>query len=237
MYRPHAVPVFIFGPLGDSPLSPPRMEPLGSSVTEAARVLGAARHTLPRVLNGHAGISPEMVLLLEKADSSRGCCVRDAGDRSSPCSCLPSVVVVEVDVASVPVLNAKCHSPVSIRPEAALPPACTRRLDRKGRGKIPDGGGNQQPPPTSGRLSCYRGGASTGNPRRCNGRADRSRRGPSPGTRSSCRPAIPPPPDRLPPCCPPISCSGREPVQPGVSGSHPLSVPGPCLHPPTHTPG
>ena len=33
---------------------------LGLSVTEAAKVLGVARHTLSRVLNGHAAISPEM---------------------------------------------------------------------------------------------------------------------------------------------------------------------------------
>ena len=42
------------------------LEPLGLSVTEAARVLGVARHTLSRVLNGHAGISPEMAIRLEK---------------------------------------------------------------------------------------------------------------------------------------------------------------------------
>ena len=43
------------------------LEPLGLSVTEAARVLGVARHTLSRVVNGHAGISPEMAIRLEKA--------------------------------------------------------------------------------------------------------------------------------------------------------------------------
>ena len=43
------------------------LEPLGLSVTEAARVLGVARHTLSRVLNGHSAISPEMALRLEKA--------------------------------------------------------------------------------------------------------------------------------------------------------------------------
>ena len=43
------------------------LEPLGLNVTEAARVLGVARHTLSRVLNGHAGISPEMAIRLEKA--------------------------------------------------------------------------------------------------------------------------------------------------------------------------
>ncbi len=43
------------------------LEPLGLSVTEAAEVLGVARHTLSRVLNGHAAISPEMAIRLEKA--------------------------------------------------------------------------------------------------------------------------------------------------------------------------
>ena len=43
------------------------LEPLGLNVTEAARVLGVARHTLSRVLNGHSAISPEMAIRLEKA--------------------------------------------------------------------------------------------------------------------------------------------------------------------------
>ena len=43
------------------------LEPLGLNVTEAARVLGVARHTLSRVLNGQAAISPEMAIRLEKA--------------------------------------------------------------------------------------------------------------------------------------------------------------------------
>jgi addiction module HigA family antidote len=43
------------------------LEPLGLSVTEAARVLDVARHTLSRVLNGRAAISPEMAIRLEKA--------------------------------------------------------------------------------------------------------------------------------------------------------------------------
>lgn len=43
------------------------LEPLGLSVTDAARVLGVARHTLSRLLNGHAGISAEMAIRLEKA--------------------------------------------------------------------------------------------------------------------------------------------------------------------------
>ena len=43
------------------------LDPLCLSVTDAASVLGVARHTLSRVLNGHAGISPEMAIRLEKA--------------------------------------------------------------------------------------------------------------------------------------------------------------------------
>ena len=43
------------------------LEPLGLSVTDAAKALGVARHTLSRVINGHAGISPEMAIRLEKA--------------------------------------------------------------------------------------------------------------------------------------------------------------------------
>ena len=38
------------------------LDPLGLSVTEAAEVLGVARHTLSRVLNGHAAISPDMAI-------------------------------------------------------------------------------------------------------------------------------------------------------------------------------
>ena len=43
------------------------LDPLGLSVTEAAKVLDVARHTLSRVLNGHAAISTEMAIRLEKA--------------------------------------------------------------------------------------------------------------------------------------------------------------------------
>ena len=43
------------------------LEPLGVNVSEAARILGVARHTLSRVLHGHAAISPEMAVRLEKA--------------------------------------------------------------------------------------------------------------------------------------------------------------------------
>ena len=43
------------------------LEPWGLTVTEAAAVLGVARHTLSRVINGQAGISPDMAIRLEKA--------------------------------------------------------------------------------------------------------------------------------------------------------------------------
>lgn len=43
------------------------LEPLGLSVTEAARNLGVSRKQLSDVINGHAGISPEMAIRLDKA--------------------------------------------------------------------------------------------------------------------------------------------------------------------------
>lgn len=38
------------------------LDPLGLSVTDAARLLGVARHTLSRVVDSHAGISAEMAI-------------------------------------------------------------------------------------------------------------------------------------------------------------------------------
>ncbi|SFU88833.1 HigA family addiction module antitoxin [Halomonas korlensis] len=43
------------------------MEPLGLSVTAAAEALGVSRKTLSAVLNGKAGISPEMAIRLSIA--------------------------------------------------------------------------------------------------------------------------------------------------------------------------
>ena len=43
------------------------LKPLGLNVTQAAQVLGVARHTLSRVVNGHAAISARMAIRLEKA--------------------------------------------------------------------------------------------------------------------------------------------------------------------------
>jgi addiction module HigA family antidote len=43
------------------------LEPLGLSVTAAAKALGVSRKTLSALLNGHAGISPEMAVRLSMA--------------------------------------------------------------------------------------------------------------------------------------------------------------------------
>jgi addiction module HigA family antidote len=43
------------------------LDPLDLSVTAAAAHLGVAHHTLSRLLNGQAGISPEMAIRLEMA--------------------------------------------------------------------------------------------------------------------------------------------------------------------------
>ncbi len=43
------------------------IEPLGITVTDAARALCISRKTLSAILNGRAGISPEMAIRLSKA--------------------------------------------------------------------------------------------------------------------------------------------------------------------------
>jgi len=43
------------------------LEPLGLTVTTAAKGLGISRKTLSELLNGHSGISPEMAIRLSKA--------------------------------------------------------------------------------------------------------------------------------------------------------------------------
>jgi len=43
------------------------LEPLGLTVTEAARALGVSRKQLSDVVNGRAGISAEMAIRLDKA--------------------------------------------------------------------------------------------------------------------------------------------------------------------------
>ncbi len=43
------------------------LEPLGLSVTKAAKALGVSRKTLSSILNGRAGISPEMAVRLSIA--------------------------------------------------------------------------------------------------------------------------------------------------------------------------
>ena len=43
------------------------IEELGLSATRVAEILGIPRATLSKVLNGHAALSPEMALRIEKA--------------------------------------------------------------------------------------------------------------------------------------------------------------------------
>ncbi len=46
------------------------IEPLGLTVTRAARALGVTRQTLNNLVNGRAGVSPEMAIRLSKAFGS-----------------------------------------------------------------------------------------------------------------------------------------------------------------------
>ena len=43
------------------------LDPNGLSITEGAKVLGVSRTTLSRLINGQAGVSPEMAIRLAKA--------------------------------------------------------------------------------------------------------------------------------------------------------------------------
>lgn len=43
------------------------IEPLGLTITSAAKVLGVTRQTLNSIVNGKSGISPEMAVRLDKA--------------------------------------------------------------------------------------------------------------------------------------------------------------------------
>ena len=43
------------------------LEPLGLTITEAAKALGVSRKTLSAILNGRAGVSPEMAVRLSIA--------------------------------------------------------------------------------------------------------------------------------------------------------------------------
>jgi addiction module HigA family antidote len=43
------------------------IEPLGLTVSDAAKRLGVSRKQLSDIVNGHAGISPEMAIRLDKA--------------------------------------------------------------------------------------------------------------------------------------------------------------------------
>lgn len=49
------------------------LEPPGLTVTEAAKVMGVSRKALSDLVNGHAGISPEMAIRLDKFSSMNLC--------------------------------------------------------------------------------------------------------------------------------------------------------------------
>lgn len=56
------------------------LEPLGLTVTRAAEALGVSRKTLSAILNGRAGISPEMAIRLSIAfDTSAEMLAQSAG--------------------------------------------------------------------------------------------------------------------------------------------------------------
>ena len=48
------------------------IEPCGLTITEAAEILGVTRQTLNNLVNGKAGISPEMAIRLDKAFGGGG---------------------------------------------------------------------------------------------------------------------------------------------------------------------
>jgi addiction module HigA family antidote len=50
------------------------LQPLGLTVTQAAQALGVSRKTLSSILNGRAGISPEMAVRLSIAFSTTAEC-------------------------------------------------------------------------------------------------------------------------------------------------------------------
>ncbi len=43
------------------------LDALNLTITDGAKILGITRHMLSRILNGQAGVSPEMAIRLEKA--------------------------------------------------------------------------------------------------------------------------------------------------------------------------
>ena len=62
------------------------LEPLGLSVTEAARKLGVSRKQLSELVNARSGISPEMAIRLDKAFRRGG---RIPGSGCRPPTILP----------------------------------------------------------------------------------------------------------------------------------------------------
>ena len=78
------------------------MEPLGLSVTVAARHLGVSRKSLSRVLNGRGAIRPEMALLMEmtfgKPDAAHWLRLQNAYDLWQTRQCSAEIHVSPVEV-------------------------------------------------------------------------------------------------------------------------------------------
>ena len=61
------------------------IEPLGLSVTKAAKVLGVTRPALSALLNGRAALSPDMALRVEKAFGAKDGHPASDADRLRDC--------------------------------------------------------------------------------------------------------------------------------------------------------
>ena len=124
------------------------LDPLGLNVTEAAKVLGVARPTLSRVLNGHAAISSEMAIRLEKAgwsnaefwlrrqttwDLVQGAQGRRPDQRRAIPAAAVGVGTALTEYAALPHTQAQCESS-SLEPTSALfASSCRKRSARKWR--------------------------------------------------------------------------------------------------------
>ena len=64
---PHGMPVTMTPSHPGDFIRTEVIEELGLSATRVAEILGVRRATLSKVLNGHAALSPEMALRIEKA--------------------------------------------------------------------------------------------------------------------------------------------------------------------------
>jgi len=129
------------------------LDPLGLTVTEAAKVLGVARHTLSRVLNGQAGLSPEMAIRLEKAGWSNA-------DHWLRLQTAYDLAQARRHESSIKAQRARCAPPNGqepIAPRSVLrvflrsqalrtAPHCVKRLSADRGKRVPFSQGGKQPP-------------------------------------------------------------------------------------------